>query len=84
MSNQTQRAVMGCDQIGLVAVEAGRLLVLQIERGRVREACLTSEEQVLTSLSWWRTVPVLLDETTAHLAERLSAEGFRMSVQMSA
>jgi hypothetical protein len=39
---------------------------------------------VLTSLSWWRTVPVLLDETTAHLAERLSAEGFRMSVQMSA
>jgi hypothetical protein len=74
-----QPLIVGCDQIGLVAVEPGRLLMLQIEQGRVREACLISEEQVLLRLSRWRGVPVLLDESTAHLAARLLVAGFRLS-----
>jgi hypothetical protein len=71
--------MLGCDQIGLAAFEPGRLLMLQIAQGRVREACLIGEEQVLLSLSRWRGVPVLLDETTAHLAARLLVAGFRLS-----
>lgn len=71
--------MLGCDQIGLVAVEAGWLLMLQIEQGRVLEVCLTSEEQVLSSLRRWRAVPVLLDATTIHLAARLLLAGFRLS-----
>jgi len=80
MHNQIGRQlIVGCDQIGLVAVGADRLLMLQIEHGRVREACVMSEEQLLSSLGRWRTVPVLLDATTAYLAARLLVAGFRLS-----
>jgi hypothetical protein len=64
------------DQIGLVQIDPGRIMMLQFQHGRVYEASFTSEERLVDSLAGQRAVPVVLFADTAHLAKRLSAEGF--------
>lgn len=78
MKNQTvvPESLLGCDQIGLVAFDPGRIMIIHIRYGRVCEVCFVDEEQLEMRLEGQCAVPLLLYPNTAHLAERLSAAGF--------
>lgn len=64
------------DQVGLVQIDSGAIMLLQFQQGRVYQASFTDEEHLVDSLDGRRTVPVVLFADTAYLAERLSAQGF--------